>query len=472
MRTRHTALPDSQPGVQGTAPRRRRVRADHWRIEALRTNLWAVPSALIALAVLLFLATYSVDRAAAQGTVTLPAWVNSGSADAGRQILTAIAAAIITVVGVVFSITIVALTLASTQFGPRMLRNFIRSFGTQSTLGTFVATFLFSILALISISQQGGRDFVPHLSITVTFLLVLGDLAVLVYFMHHVATSIQLNQVVADIARDLIRAIDTQTAMDELERRRVILQNGPSSAELAVWLDQNGAEVLASKSGFLQVVDHELLIGTASAAHAVVRLAHRPGHFVVEGRTLARVWPTSSVPAVARVLERASFIGPYRTLSQDMVLAIDQIVEIALRALSPAVNDTFTALACIDWLAAGLSRISAGPGPETIHRDSAGYIRLIEARLPYQRLVNGAFDKIRQAGRGMPAVTMRQLEALARIMEFSSTDEQRRVLLRQADMLLRASEEAIPEANDRLDVRARYDAVVATMRRLEEPTSA
>jgi uncharacterized membrane protein len=447
-------------------------RVEHWRTEALRTNLWVVPAILIVIAVVLFAITYSIDQTVAGGGLALPAWVNSGSADAGRQILTAIAAAIITVVGVVFSITIVALTLASTQFGPRMLRNFIRDFGTQATLGTFVATFLYSILSLVSISQQGGRDFVPHLSITVTFLLVVVDLGVLVYFIQHVATSIQLNQVIAGIAGDLIRAIDAQAAIDARTRLRTIVQAGPSVPELASWLDERGAEVLAPKSGFLQVIDHELLIETASSARAVVRLAHRPGHFVVEGRPLARVWPTTSVAAITRALERAHFIGPVRTLSQDMVLAIDQIVEIALRALSPAVNDTFTALACIDWLGAGLARISAGPTPERVHRDRYGHVRLIEAGLAYERLVNGAFDKIRQAGRGMPAVTLRQLEALGRIVEFTRTAEQRRVLLRQADMLLRSSEESIPEPNDRLDVIARYEAVVAAIRRAGGPVAA
>jgi uncharacterized membrane protein len=444
----------------------RRPRVEGWRQEALRTNLWVVPTALSALTVLFFIATFTADRAASQGALHLPSWVDSGSPDAARQILTAIAAAIITVLGLVFSITIVALTLASTQFGPRMLRNFIRNFGTQFTLGVFVATFLYSILALLSISQQGGHPFVPHLSITFDFVLVLADLAVLIYFIHHVATSIQLNQVIAGIAADLISAIDAQAAADEYDRRRAVIQAGPSVPDLTAWLGDHGAEVVAVKSGFLQVIDHELLIRTAGTAHAVVRLVHRPGHFVVEGRSLALVWPPEAAPVIARALERAHFIGPYRTRSQDMVLAIDQLVEIGTRALSPAVNDPFTALACIDWLGAGLCKITAASRPDHVHRDHSGYIRLIEAALPYQRLVNGALDKVRQAGRGMPAVTMRQLEALARVMEFTAGEDQRSVLMRQADMLLRSSEETIPEPNDRRDVKTRYDAVVATRTRL------
>jgi uncharacterized membrane protein len=160
----------------------------------------------------LFVGTYAVDRAAYRGDLHLPAWVLSGTADSARQILTAIAAATITVVGIVFSITIVALTLASTQFGPRMMRNFIRDRGTQLTLGTFVATFFYTILVLVSIGGGPRGDFVPHLSITVALVLTLADLAVLIYFINHVASVIQLPQVIAGIAGDLARESRLATA--------------------------------------------------------------------------------------------------------------------------------------------------------------------------------------------------------------------------------------------------------------------
>ena len=187
-------------------------RATEWRREELRTTLWLVPTVQVVAAAGLFAVTYGLDSAAYHGHLTLPGWVNNATADAARQILTTIAAAVITVVGLVFSITIVALTLASTQFGPRMLRNFVRDRGTQVTLGTFVATFVYAILALGSISHGGRGDFVPHLSVTVALGLVLASLGVLIYFIHHIATSIQLPQVIATIAGDLSVAIDQEVA--------------------------------------------------------------------------------------------------------------------------------------------------------------------------------------------------------------------------------------------------------------------
>ncbi len=187
-----------------------RLRLPSWRRDALRTTFWVMPVLLICVAVILFLITFEIDLAAYHRHLTLPWWVRTGSADAGRQVLIAIAAAIITTIGVVFSITILALTLASQQFGPRMMRNFIRDLGNQMTLGVFVATFVYSVLGLGSITGLPGGDFVPHLTITVAEALLLVDLAVLVYFIHHIAKSIQLPEVIAGIARDLDQAIDAE----------------------------------------------------------------------------------------------------------------------------------------------------------------------------------------------------------------------------------------------------------------------
>ena len=434
-----------------------------WRREALRTSLWPVPVALVVVALLLFLVTHQVDRAVYDRGMTLSAWLNSGGADAARQVLSAIAAAVITVVGVVFSIVIVALTLASQQFGPRMLRNFIRDRGTQFTLGFFVATFVYCVLALASISSGGiGRDFVPHVSITVALALTLVDLGVLIYFIHHVAVSIQLNEVIAGIGGDLVRAIDVET---DRERNAALsdrlLEQGHDIELLG------GAEVPATRSGYLGAVSRESLLRLATGSDAVIVLLYRPGHFVIAGRPLARVTPPSAAPTVARALDRAHVTGRHRTLSQDMLFAIDQLVEIAIRALSPAVNDTFTALACIDWLTAGLCRLSSHTFPERVFRDPAGRVRLVEPGLSYRRVIDGAFDKVRQAGRGMPAVAIRLLESLTRVMESTISSHQRHVLLGQADMILRASDEATPEEMDRRDVGDHHHRLRCAFERLE-----
>ena len=426
-----------------------------WRREALRTNLWLVPMLDVFGAVLLFAVTFTIDRAAYHGDVKLPSWVISGTADASRQILTTIAAAVITVIGVVFSVVIVALTLASTQFGPRMLRNFMRDRGTQWTLGTFVATFVYSILALIAISPGPHGDFVPHVSITTTLILVVLDLAVLLYFIHHIAVQIQLPQVIASIAADVSKAIAAEAAPASTRPER-----GLSAAELLARMAAEPGEVKATESGYLQYVRHSTLVRIATSTNSVIHLLQRPGHFLVNGRTMAVVWPAEAAPSVAKALQRAHLSGPYRSLSQDISFGIDQLVEIAIRALSPAVNDTFTALTCIDWIGDSLREIALGWHPEQVHRDAQGYIRVITTQTTFDRLVQRAFEKVRQAAAGMPAVMIRQLDALTEILEQAPLPAQRKVLLEQAEMIRTLCLETVPEKTDREDVLRRYDTLI------------
>ena len=177
----------------------------------------------------------------------------------------------------------------------------------------------------------------------------------------------------------------------------------------------------APSSGYLQFVQHETLIALAAEKGAVIRLLHRPGHFVVQGHPLATVWPPGAAEAVSRALRAAHITGSNRTLAQDLAFAVDQLVEIAIRALSPAVNDTFTALTCIDWLGESLCKVTTRWRPLRVHRDSHGFVRVITAHVSYARLIERAFEKIRQAGRGMPAVLIRQLEALSKIVEHTMT---------------------------------------------------
>ena len=431
---------------------RRLLRGSGWRREVLRTNLWLVPAVEVAGAVVLFAATYALDRAAFARDFGLPSWLLSGSPDAARQILIAIAAAIITVVGVVFSIVIVALTLTSTQFGPRMLRNFIRDRGTQVTLGTFVATFVYAVLALGSIGQ-GGPAFVPRISITVTLALMVADLAVLIYFLHHITIQIQLPHVIAGIAGDLAAAIELQAGHGAAD-------SGRAAARLVAGLHGPGGEVAAPRSGYLQYIQHRLLIRLAAELGVVIHLRYRPGHFLVQGHPYATVWPADAAGRVARELSRAHVTGPYRTLAQDVSFGVDQLVEIAIRALSPAVNDTFTALTCIDWIGDSLCNVTGRWHPTRVYRDAAGIVRLVTTETTYKRLVQRAFEKIRQSGRGMPAVMIRQLDALAKIMERATAPEDRQLLLDQAAMIERLSLSSVDEESDRADIQRAHQAVV------------
>lgn len=439
----------------------RRQALPSWRLEALRTTLWFVPAVLIVVAALIFVVTFSLDVAAYYHHLQLPFWLRLGDANAGRDVLIAIAAAIITTVGVVFSITILALTLASQQMGPRMMRNFVRDVGNQVTLGVFVATFVYSVLVLGSITSYPHPNFVPHLSIAVAEALLLVDLVVLIYFINHIASSIQLPAVIAGIARDLESSIDTEFPLHENAGEQTVSKPDyriqlRQPDEILVTIEERGGVVLSSKSGYLQFVGYAKLTEIARLLDATIRLDYRPGHFIVAGRPIAKVFPQGAAQQVEKALAKAHITGPHRTLMQDPVFAIDQLVEIAIRALSPAVNDTFTALTCLDWLSAGLSQLSRRELSVNVYRDGEGRIRLIGAVWRYELMVGRAYDKIRQAAVGMPAVLIRILDNLSVVAMATTSHSQRDVLLSQAEMVRNSAQESVVEQNDLNDVLVRY----------------
>lgn len=438
-----------------------------WRREALRTNLWVIPAVETLAILLLFAVTYVVDRAAYDGLIGLPSWVLSGTADSARVVLATVAAAIITVVGIVFSITIVALTLASTQFGPRMLRNFVRDRGTQVALGAFVATFCYAMVTLVFVGGGPHGDFVPHLSITVTLVLALADVGVLIYFLNHIAAMIQLPVVIARIAATLAAEI---AAQDHGGGFGIGATSGPSYKQLLHRLAESGAPIHTPRSGYLQVIRHDTLLKIASAADAVIQLPYRPGHFLVAGQVAAWVWPPTAAESVQKSLALGHVTGAYRTLPQDISFGFDQLVEIGLRALSPAVNDTFTGLTCVDWITDCLCRISTSWHPQRIRRDAEGRIRVIAYQVDFDRLVDRTFDTIRQAAVGMPAIMIRQLDGLAKIVDQTPDRSRRTVLIRQAQAIQRSNLATVADPMDRDDVTARYETVMALLLPRARPT--
>jgi uncharacterized membrane protein len=301
---------------------------------------------------------------------------------------------------------------------------------------------------------------VPHISVTVTLALMLADLAVLIYFLHHIAIQIQLPQVIAGIAGDLQNAIELQTG-DPSEGADAELASAVIGS-----MDGEGGVVTAPRSGYIQYLDRQTLVSIAAEVDAVIHVLFRPGHFIVQGQEYATVWPATAADRVARELASAHVTGPYRTLAQDVSFGIDQLVEIAIRALSSAVNDTFTALTCIDWIGDSLVKVTGRWQPTRVYRDAGGAVRVITTEVTWERLVQRSFEKIRQAARGMPAVMIRQLDALAKIMERTTTPADRQVLLDQAAMIERLSAGTVDEPGDRADISRAYQRVVTASREI------
>lgn len=433
--------------------------------EHLRANFWFVPTLMVTGAVLLAFSLVTLDGALGKEALSGWAWFYTGGPDGARSLLSAVAGSVIGVAGTTFSITIAALALASSQFGPRLLRNFVRDRGNQVVLGTFIATFTYCLVVLRTIRGLDDVEFVPHIAVTVGVLLALASIGVLIYFIHHIAVTIQVDHIVESIGSELGAAIDrlypeeVGYGADEFAS-----QAAAHDGEAPDWLLQDARGVVARSGGYIQFIDTQKILALALKRDVIVQLPYRPGHYVVEGDDLAQVYPAARVDDdLVRALNDAVALGYQRTQQQDIEYAIDQLVEVAVRALSPGINDPFTALTCINQLGEALCRLAERELPGSRRYDQHGHLRVLTNPPTFPSLVNGALDQIRQYGSSSAAVLIRLLEMLTIVMRHTRTDAQRAALLRQAQMIRRASETHLSEPNDRADVTKRYERVLQVM---------
>lgn len=430
--------------------------------ETTRASYWFIPSLMAAGAAGLAFGMITLDREFGAEIADKLGWIFSGGPDGARQVLSTVASSMITVAGVAFSITIVALTLASSQFGPRLLNNFMRDTGNQVVLGTFIATYLYCLLILRTIhgAEEIGR-FVPNLSITVGVLLAVVSLGVLIYFIHHVAVSIQAPNVIGSVAHDLHHTIDR---LYPKQIGRGPPSHDPSAVEREVPADfeSGSCPILALNNGYLQAIDQDQAIDVAQKYDLLLRFEHRPGDFLIRDDVLVRAWPGERVDKeVADKVRRLFVLGAQRTPTQDVEFSVDQLVEVAVRALSPGINDPFTAMNCLDRLGAGLCHLARREIPSGFRRDEDDRLRVIATGTEtFVGIVDAAFHQIRQYGRDSVAVTIRSLEVIKQVVECVDRDPNRAVLLKHAEMICRGAQEALPEPQDRLDVTQRYQAVL------------
>jgi uncharacterized membrane protein len=383
---------------------------------------------------------------------SLPRWVGGGwffrdDAASAQAVLGAIAGSMMAVISIVYSVLLVALSLASVQFSPRILGSFVRDRTSQRTLGVFLGTFVYCLLVMRS--TRSDPSWVATWAVAGGCLLGLACLVFLIYFLHHIATGIQVNHLVDRIAADT---------------HGIILEvYGPPPATHTPAVPADTIAVDASGEGYLQLVDHDGLAALASHADVTIHLAVEPGDWVPRGRTLARDERRGAAvtPAVVVACREGFDLGPVRTMQQDVAFGLRQLVDIALKAISPAVNDPSTASACIDRLGALLAELATTrPGPRVI-ADRAGVARVFLDLPDFDALVDLAFNQLRQYGRGDLAVSIRMLTALA-VAARPATGAQRARIIAQAE-LVREGLSADFLAADRARFDRQYAAFVAVV---------
>lgn len=412
-------------------------------LDDLQSNLWFRPTLWVLglgiLAVFLML----VDRrlSAMQANLLLP-WFFVSGADGARTMLGAIATSMLTVTTLAFSIMMLTVVQTANAYSPRILRQFLGDTTNQHVLGILIGTFMFALLVLRAVRSTNEASFIPSLAINVALFLSLLSIAAFIFFINHVAHSIAVSNIIRLILSN------TEALMNES-----ILNSTEES-----WTDQQSprppdvdpAVVTAEENGYVQYVDSERLLRDAVDGDVVVQVELMAGDYVLTGMPLAYVWPAESLEdeLVGR-LRKAVRLEDERTMVQDLRFGVRQLSDIALRALSPGINDPNTALNCINALATLLGKMARLDPSSPYHYDDEGELRVIAPTPTFASLLNLAFNQIRHYGAGDVTVMVRLLEISSQIGYFTSRPERCRALWQQAQEVAEAARRSIKAESDR-----------------------
>jgi len=367
-------------------------------------------------------------------------------------ILGGIAASIMTVVSIVFAIMLMTLTLASMQFSPRIIVSFVRDRVTQWTLGIFLGTFLYCMAALPA-ARSLPHPFAPVFTVMGAMLLAVACVGWLLFFIHHISRAISVNHIVARIAAETIATIDEMMPWPHRHDRLV---SPPAAA--STW----ETSVVSEQSGYIRFVDRKRLVGLAKAHRVKIEVRRRVGHFVPAGVPLLAVSRDGRLTPEAMDELRGAFdFGPTRTLQQDIEFGVLQIVDIALKAISPAVNDPSTAINCVDQLSSIMIRFASREPPDAVLYDPPGTVRVIIPWIGFDRLLEAAFEQIRLYSKSDVAVSLRLLRALGDIATTTPDPEYRQTLVERGRRVVAGCAERLGD-EELQALRARLEALLTS----------
>lgn len=419
--------------------------SENWT--TLTSGLWFLPTFMVLGSFALAILTLWLDNEYGFEWESGLGLIYASSVDGGRELLSTIAGSMMTVTGVVFSITIVTLSLTSNQYGPRLLRNFLTDRGNQFVLGTFLATFTYSLVILRTLQDSGEDASAPELSITIGALLALISLGVLIYFIHHISQSIQASSILSGVGKELAGSINTlfpeRIGDPEKQQHRSDVQDPPdlSSAHLNITSDT---------AGYVRAIDPEAMVQAAVDNNAILHLDVKPGAYVFQNGLMARAWVASgNRETLVEAVHKAVVIGRSRTPFQDIDFLMSQLVQSALLALSPGINNSIVAIEAIDWIGSSLAQIAERELPEEHRYDDDGNLRVVAHPATFISLMEEAFNPLRESARSNTLVTIHMLETLAKIEPHTYRMADRQAIFEQGRMLEQVGREGASSDDDR-----------------------
>ena len=425
----------------------------------VRASFWFVPSVILAVSIVFALALIEVDSS--RGGQWIDRWPRlfGVGAEGARGMLSTIAGSMMTVLGVTFSMILVTLALASSQYTSRILRNFMHDRVTQIVLGIFAGIFTYCLIVLRTVRGGDEGAFVPVLSVAASVLLAIGGIGSLIFFIHHIADSIQASSIIASVAAETIVAIDrlfpenlgkgpANDAEDE----------SPTTLQELTW-----QAVTVKENGYIQNLDNATLLRVAKEQKIIVRMERGIGEFVVRGTPLLSVAHDEPLgDDIIAELQTAYGIDRHRTVEQDAGFGIRQLVDMALRSLSPGINDTTTAVMCVDYLTAILSRLATRDIPSS-HRYEDGELRVLAIGPTFASLVGESFDQIRGSSQGNLSIMLRMLGSIHTIGTLTDKTKRCRILGEHVDCIAEVGSQSIPSRYDRARFEERLSQVRASL---------
>jgi uncharacterized membrane protein len=400
--------------------------------DRLETSFWFTPLLMAVGAVLLAFAVYWIDRRVPNEILQSTPLIVSGSVAELRGFLVTMATTALATAGVVFTLLTLPLSTVAAQYGSRLLRVFQGDRITQLVLGMFVGTFVYCTTALTLIPPADLQPAAPQITATIGFLLFLGTFASLILLVQHFSTMLQAPNVAAVAGAELLEAVreDVRAEIGGGTRR------GPCGEATIPLTNDTGHRVRMRGSGYITYIAVEPILELARERDLVIRLLLKPGHFASFGAVAALVWPARGIDAPSeKQILNAINLGNQRTPTQDVEYAFNQLAEMAVRAMSPAINDPFTAMTCLDYMGEGLA-VFAREREECPHiLDEAGSLRIVADPVTFAQALNAAFDMLRHAGNNNAAVLLHMLDVIEGIDREAGSPAVREHLTHQVSLI-------------------------------------
>jgi uncharacterized membrane protein len=401
--------------------------------DRLKVSFWFAPLIMSLAAILLAWAMYWVDVHIPNELLQNNRLILSGSVSELRTTLITIATTTLATAGVVFTLLTLPLSTVAAQYGSRLLRVFLGDRITQLVLGMFVATFVYCISAATSIPAETVQFEAPQVTATMGLLLMLATFASLILLVQHISTMLQAPNIAAAAGAELLEVVRAEIP-DEIRSGDDHRQSGLQAPDTLV--ETEGSPVRVRDTGYIQYIDPEYLLTLVQERDLVIRLLHKPGHFVSRGEVVALVWPADRFnEQLEGQICHAFQIGNGRSPTQDVEYAINQLVEMAVRAMSPAINDPFTAMTCLDYVGNGLALFIRQGEKSSHYYDRDGRLRLVLEPITFDELLSAAFDMLRHASCDNASVLLHMLKVIDTISQEAKSPEARQQLLRHVNLI-------------------------------------